>query len=245
MVRIGIPLLSIVLGAQALGQKYVGAEGAVLWSVYCEIMYYALYPMLVILLRYISVARVIAGSVVVSGILMASSPRIVYLWEFSYNTWLYCLPFWLAGVFMAERFRTPLRSVGISIWLWRVPALTYGVVVACLIAHSSFVIGLIWTMPPFAFYSYFWIRREIDCLSRHPSPVLESLGRASYSMYLVHPVAICFFYQNLHLSPILGWVVLLLLIGIGTAAFYFAVEKPSHNLARYWGRRPLAVANAS
>jgi peptidoglycan/LPS O-acetylase OafA/YrhL len=237
IVRIGIPLAVIVWVSKLLGQSYVDAEDAVLWTIYCEIVYYSIYPLLLALFKHVSIHQAIIGSAVCSGILVLCRPRALYLWQMGAWTWLYCLPFWLAGALMAERFKRGHIPRKWSIWMWRIPPLIYGVLASDLTTDSRLTVGLVWTMPPFAIYSYLWIRREIEYLGRRPSKILEALGLASYSTYLVHPIAIHFFQSHLHPGRTVAWISLILIITFATATFYFVVEKPSHDLARFLGRR--------
>ena len=82
-----------------------------------------------------------------------------------------------------------------------------------------------------------WIGLEARAGS--PWPVLDTLGRASYSLYLVHSLVP----WSAHPLPYLVGV------AMGTALLYFGVERPSHRLAKAVGKRlthrarpPLAVA---
>lgn len=237
IVRIGIPLAGIILVSEALGKSYVTAEEAVLWTIYCEIVYYGMYPLLLALFKVVSIKSVIIASSILTGMLLLWRPRALYLWQMGMWTWLYCLPFWLAGALAVEKFRRSQVSVAQSIWMWRIPPLFYGLLAGGLISHSKIIIGFVWTIPPFAIYGYFWMLREIEYLGRRPSKILEALGVCSYSIYLVHPIVICYCQSNLHLGPIINWMILLVLISIGTAMFYFLLEKPSHDLARFLGKR--------
>jgi len=56
--RIAPPLLAIYLICALLGSLYAGVLREVLWSVYSEIAYYALYPLLFILYRRFGVERI-------------------------------------------------------------------------------------------------------------------------------------------------------------------------------------------
>ncbi|MFM0738753.1 acyltransferase [Paraburkholderia xenovorans] len=67
-IRIGLPLVVLLCLVQPLptGQNYLES---VLWSLYCEMVYYALYPLLRARLRYIG--EIIVGCVVAAGVMVA------------------------------------------------------------------------------------------------------------------------------------------------------------------------------
>src|SRR5438477_1992376 len=50
-IRIGLPLLAILLTIVVLGGKAYEAGDAVLWSVYAELVYYSMYPMFFLIAR--------------------------------------------------------------------------------------------------------------------------------------------------------------------------------------------------
>jgi peptidoglycan/LPS O-acetylase OafA/YrhL len=156
----------------------------------------------------------------------------VYIAQIGPLTWLFCLPIWLLGVLIAERF-TLVRLPMDRLWFWRAGALLHGMLANILIYHSPIVVGLVWTIPPFAIYCFFWLRLELAHLRASASRALEALGKASYSIYLTHKLPITFTDAHLlGLGAVARWGVQLGLLISFAGLFYWLVEWPSHWLAR-------------
>jgi peptidoglycan/LPS O-acetylase OafA/YrhL len=237
-VRIGLPLLAIICLAHGLGDRFVGAEDAVLWSVYCELVYYALYPALFVVLRLWPLSRILAASAAISLVLLAFNPRALLLWHFGPLTWLFCAPFWLLGAWLAEQYaRGEALRLG-SVWLWRAGAVAGCVAATVALYHLPVKIGYAWTMPPFALYVLLWLKREIaEGEDRGAIGFLEALGASSYSLYLMHKVVL----EGLGVPTSAGdWALTVAAIAGATGVLYLLVEYPSHQLARWLGRRPTA-----
>jgi len=96
------------------------------------------------------------------------------------------------------------------------------------------VLGHPFTLNLFAIAAFFWLRKEIAFYHDRPtSNFMDNLGKASYSIYLMHGIP-AFIISLLTPEPerssrfFLYWIILAIL----TSAFYFLVEKPTHNLSR-------------
>jgi len=240
LIRIGGPLAAILAIAHALGKTFVGAEDAVLWSVYCELIYYALYPLLFLVFKRGDAFKMVAIGLLCTVALLFTRPHAEFLWEFGPLTWLYCGVYWLLGAWLAEvqAGRAVLRVAG-PVFLWRIGALAFCAATTVALYHLPIKIGLVWTMPPFGFYSLFWLRVELKAFAlKGTSPLIEALGAACYSIYLVHNMVIAGVTSVFGpVTSIGAWLLVVGGITVATSAFYFAVEKPSHQLARHLGRR--------
>lgn len=236
-VRIGIPLGAILGIAAISGDRSMIALKSVLWSVYCELIYYALYPILLPLISRFGFFRSITLASLLSGIILLLNSSATAVWELGALTWLYCLPTWLLGAWLAERF-TATRATSMAVlWTCRFIAIIFCVFCNGLVSHSNIKIGVVWFILPFAIFCFFWIGWEIKHLCGCASPVLEKLGLASYSIYLVHNIILSWFKQNIPNQTPLSWLMLIAALTMAAGTFYFLVELPSHRLARWMGRR--------
>jgi peptidoglycan/LPS O-acetylase OafA/YrhL len=206
-----------------------------LWSIVCEEIYYALYPIL-------NRGFLIFNWTIILGIAFAISILVVW-YHFPATGWedigivattLTLFPVWLLGCRLAEQVGS-LKieySTG-GIWLWRFGA--WVTMWAALVLHfhtnlhqtfSGVFIGVIY---------YFWIRAEIVYYKdRAPRRWLVWGGNWSYSLYLIHPIAIQLllgYYSSVFQSSV-GWLLGVTAILLTSYVFYLLVERPSHNLAR-------------
>lgn len=242
-VRIGIPLIIVLCLANLFGDKYLASLGQVLWSVYAELIYYALYPFLFPFIIRFGIVRVLSISIAISLIIIITNPGSVYLWDFGHTLiWLFCFPLWLMGCFLAEyRIKIAKLSRGISPWFFRIGALGYCYISTILATHLEFVtIGYTWTIWFFGIWCIFWIDSEmVNGTGRAVNPLLERFGTAGYSLYLVHKFILTFMAGKfLTLDPFYYWIVALLGVFTFTWLFYRCIEWPSHKIARFLGRRP-------
>ena len=243
LLRVGTPLVAAIAIARLLGASFVNSLDAVLWTIYCEIAYYCLYPILFWLSKRLSWTKILLLTLLVSLGMAIVCYKHIYLQEFGLLTFVFCYPFWILGVLLAENLPRLIDNVASAqqLWLWRLGAAAHGFVAIVLATHSPILVGYIWTVPPFAIYCYFWIPRELSALNVRHSTYLEQLGLFSYSIYLTHKLTLAAVVAPLAgLEPLLAWAIKLALI-IGLAyGFYLAVEQPSHRLAKKIGARRLA-----
>ena len=208
---------------------------SVLWSIVCEEIYYAIYPILNRIFLVFSWA-------VILGLAFASS--IIVIWtNFPAADWqtigivattLTLFPVWLLGCHLAEQVSSlKLEYSTGRIWLWRFGA--WFTMWAALVLHfhtllhqtiNGVFVGVIY---------YFWIRAEIAYYKRRtPWRLLVWGGNWSYSLYLIHPLAISLLmrHDSLIFQSNLGWVFGMIFILSSSYAFYFLIERPSHKFAR-------------
>jgi peptidoglycan/LPS O-acetylase OafA/YrhL len=239
--RIGIPVMAVVAivgwvepGAVLFGEKSM-LWNSTLWSVLCEEIYYALYPLLLL-------ARLRVGMwplLLVSSLFSVA----VVTWTFPAADWsdlgmlgtsIVLLPVWLLGAVIAEWARNgalPVKIRGFGIIWWRVGA--WGIMWLVLVLHFHGGLYQTATGLVVGVFVFFWLRAEITN-SAAPSPFLLSFGAWSYSLYLVHPLVISFLYRieiDAHAS-LAGWALAMALILAVSYLFFLLIEAPSHALAR-------------
>jgi peptidoglycan/LPS O-acetylase OafA/YrhL len=237
-----IPMAIAVALALPLKMQLGIFSVSILWSLVCEEVYYFIYPMLLILHRRIGWSRMI---VIAWGLAMLTAlTRPGQIQYPSYGpglNWVLGLPCWLLGCKLAEKFGvldpTPVSPV--EIWSWRSGAWAVSVLLGALAFHTP--LGYPWTLNFFAAYGFLWLEREIRYYRARPqTPLFESLGEASYSIYLTHTHGIALLAvlpMAAALSPLASWFWKVVLGIAFAAAFYWAVERPSHRFARLFAQR--------
>jgi peptidoglycan/LPS O-acetylase OafA/YrhL len=233
--RICIPLIVVMLVSPYSGFPLSLLQLTVLWSLLAELVYYTLYPALLALRRRgVTFEAMFALSFVIALLLPMSRPS---AWEYPDwgpgLNWVIGLPCWLLGCLLAERVREdriPNRS---SIWVWRVGVWMASILLYILQFHTP--LRYPWTLNVFAVLVVMWLAREIRHYQKNePSLWLERAGQWSYSLYLVHLPANAVFRRLAvpNLGDNLNWIVRATFILGCSIGFYFAVEYPSHWIAR-------------
>jgi len=238
-IRIGGPLIGCYIIIYLSNAEVGAAVYAVLWSIYCEIIYYTIYPLIFYLSRQLGIRTLVFVATIISGSIIVSHWSYLYPWEFGIQlTWLVGLPSWLLGCLLAEQATHQKLAATRRIWVWRGSALIYTSAAVVAVFHSPITLGYPATMLIFSFYCYFWLQYELTVyLNTKPSVVLEWGGTWSYSMYLIHNIVIVSFAQpHFPLPYLAGWALQLLAIFLASYAFYLAVEYPCHLLARRLGQ---------
>ncbi|MGC1903073.1 MAG: acyltransferase [Candidatus Acidiferrum sp.] len=214
--RILIPLVGAVcvykfggMRARFWGEHSILWESP-LWSLLCEEIYYAVYPLLRRMRRVMSWERAVMAAFVMS-VAVAATQRHALSWHSfgPVGTAAILLPVWLLGCLLAEQadglpaMTTRARSivgVGVSvslsatlsptgrIWMWRFAAWFASWVAEML--HFKGGVPVTQTMAWFGLLAYFWVKSEIAYSKTHaPSRMLAWAGLWSYSLYLVHAPA--------------------------------------------------------
>jgi len=233
LLRVGLPLLCVQGITEVVGGTAATLSRAVLWTIYCELTYYCIYPLIEKSLSRTRIVSTLAACSLVASVMTLLHPEYLRPWQFGALTWLWGLPIWLSGCYLAVRFvgNTP-PVVDVNIHLLRMSIWGLGAVGTFLASNASVRIGYPVSMLIFAIPAFVWVARELD-ENRLNGPVLPLLGRAGYSLYLIHPVAIGLTVDMLQASG-----TLLRLAAPGTAIviltflFYRLVEAPAHDLAR-------------
>jgi peptidoglycan/LPS O-acetylase OafA/YrhL len=245
--RIGLPLLAIGTAAELAGQRSAGALGSVTWSLYAELFYYALYPMLYWASQRIGWRVLISASLVISMGVATTHLGQTHIPPLGWLAWVWGLPIWMSGCLMAERLRAAhLPSVAAPLWAWRVVTWLASILTTYLVFHAPVKVSYSLSMLVFGAVAYSWLLRELQC-QRPAWSLLERGGAVTYSLYLVHPIAVtetATIAVAFAFPPIVDSVLRCLSIVIATTMMYWLIEAPSHQLARGLASR-LAMRSSS
>jgi len=234
--RIGLPVLAAVLFSNLFNLTYVLYYNSIVWSLIAELIYYTLYPALLFLRKRWGWPALLGAAFAAAGLVILRDPSALnYPAHGPVFTWLLGLPCWLLGVHLAETFDNPSRGETKAgpIWVWRIGVWLLSSV--CMILRFRTPIGYPITLNLFAIVVYFWLRQEVlEAQTRPPKPFFEGLGSWSYSIYLMHMIALKFMEPLIspEFYPGLRWV-FLLLFSLGVSyVFFLVVEAPSHAFAK-------------
>lgn len=241
-IRILVPMGVAIALAFPLKLKLGIFSDSILWSLLCEEVYYFIYPVLLRLRDRLGWRALLVLVSVISLLTILTNPGAkVYPAYGPWLNWALGLPCWLLGVHMAERLELfqghPVSTN--QIWVWRAGVWAASVIAAVLTFHTP--IGLPWTLNLFAVFAAFWLRREIAYYHDMTRiPLLEKLGDASYSVYLTHIHGAAFIERvsDFRSLPAAGfWWLIAGLTLLFSTAFYWCVERPSHQFARRFSQR--------
>jgi peptidoglycan/LPS O-acetylase OafA/YrhL len=243
--RIGLPLLVIALISGIFHQF----SAIPVWSLYCELIYYTLYPVLIRIK--LSWFHKFLLSFILSIVLIGLSAHndwasLIHHRNINYSgaywqsgdllTWIIGLPCWILGVILAEHIDADVQKISaMRAWTFRVGVLLAGILLSILKFH--FFVSYIFSMNVLAILLYFWIRNEILYFKeRQPMRLLEFSGRFSYSLYLTHGVFI-FFIGMVFPVTVYSYFPVILLTLLSSYLYYLLVERPSHLLSRKLARQ--------
>lgn len=236
LVRVIIPALVAYALCALAGADYVERLDNVIWSIYCELLYYLAYPLLKPAIRRFGVRTLFGvASVVAFGILIYRHPT-SFFWQLDILSMaLVGLPAWLLGCVLAEQLSTqPAQSVSVKrIWTWRILMVALQAILKMPVVHGPVLIGYPESHWIYAIAGFCWLWHEINHAREHPMPDwLERCGAWTYSLYLVHNPALLFFQGFKGIHPAWLWPVQTAGLALAAYVFYKLVESPSHQLAR-------------
>jgi peptidoglycan/LPS O-acetylase OafA/YrhL len=234
--RIGLPLLAISL----IAGLFHHFSAIPIWSLYCELIYYTLYPLLIrIKLSWFHkfLASFILSFVLIFLFAHDDWSSLIHRRNINYSgaywqmgdllTWIIGLPCWLLGVNLAQNIDLYKDEPSvIRTWFFRLIVLCAGILLDIFKFH--FFVSYIFSMNLFAVLLFFWIRNEILYYrSREPVRLFEFAGKFSYSLYLCHNVFVFFIGMILPLTMYSYFPIILITL-ISSYLFYIAIENPSH-----------------
>jgi len=241
--RIGIPL--IVVGGIANYFHYF--EKIPIWSLYCELIYYTLYPVLFkikISWKWKVYLSFFVSSVAILLLNKDNLLSLYYQKDLNYNinywhlgvsvTWLVGLPCWLLGVLLADNIDKLSYSVSTAtIYAYRLLVYASSMVILALAAH--WFVSCILSLNIFALLLYVWLEKEIIYHRTYePVRLFEYFGKFSYSLYICHEL--CFLIIAAFLPYNQYTYVAYIVLTIAMAyVVYLLVEYPSHRLAQKIG----------
>ena len=235
--RIGLPVLPILLYWHFFGGlSIIGVfSKTVLWSIVCEVIYYTIYPLLLIGRRFFdSWWPLVVASYAASIAAAMLHPYDKSMW-FNFGlglTWILGLPCWLLGVALVDKIhKSEVQQIGAkSICAWRLGIWVLAAITIAMTFRGPF--GDPWTLNLFAVAVFFWLAKEIDYARTHP-PIrwIESFGLWSYSLYLIHPIIWLWWRRYLAcehpFGPIYYAISLFVVLSLAYL-YYLIIERPSH-----------------
>lgn len=240
-VRILMPALAAIALSAALGLNLSLFNDSILWSVVAEVVYYTIYPLLLIVRRRLgSWAPLILVAFGLGFCVAATKPLIGEYPKFGLQlNWLLGLPCWLLGCWLADLIATR-RLPNLARFVWPMRGAVWAAMILCSVLRYHTVIGYPWSLNLFAIVVAIWLGAEVGHFSnREPPRWMEWCGRWSYSLYLTHKMGLVIFLWLAlpDLGTVLGWSVRLAFLLASAYLFYLICEKPAHSLARWAGGR--------
>lgn len=245
-VRIGVPLCAAFLISPYFGLSSLDLGNSVLWSLYCELVYYSIYPLLARAARRVGwrTLTVLAFLLAFWWAIVSPNPTGNYTTANLVRSSATGLPCWLMGCLLAERQFSEVPGAR-GIWLWRCAVFIASVVTLELRFHTPVHFDV--SLNFFGILVMYWLFRELNhCRTQPPWAWLERAGAWSYSLYILHPAASHLPEKLLPgAAPGLLWLVRIPLTLAVCYLFYLVAERPSHRLARLAAsmlRRPATVS---
>lgn len=230
-IRLLVPLATIIFIGYLADASYHPYKGWVTWSLICEAVYYAIYPVLRTAWDKFGWKRVIAISYIASFAILGLTVESTSFLVFAVRDTISFLPVWILGAYLAETIASGKKC---TINNTKIRWLTVGISMLLAILHYKAGIQLRFTMPGFGLLAALWLWSEIS--SKQWPKFLQKAGAWSYSLYLMHPTIYVLFlsqYGFLYLSKHTEiWTSAIACIGVASYVFYKIVEEPSHRLAR-------------
>lgn len=237
--RILIPLFII----QIIGISFNHPEAKVVWSLYCELIYYALYPFISrikypwkikLFCAYLLILVILCSYKFLHLGLSIKHLNTVYINFVPFidecSVALIFMPCWLLGVMLAENIDSIKTQPTYSVYIYRLAVFAGSF--ACSVARFHYNLSYTISMNIFALLLFKWIATEIIHFKHYyPNKIFEYFGRFSFSLYLCHSTLFVligiFLNFNIYIYP----VFLIFVLGF-SYLFYLAIEKPAHILAQ-------------
>ncbi len=247
--RILVPLVIII----AAGSFFDHPEKTVTWSLYCELIYYAIYPLL-LKINYSWQTKFIAAWILAAVFIGVGAYHDVYAlitqdnnqyhgyyWQFGNGlTWIIGLPCWLLGVLIADKIDQQKPVTFSKVVIYRI--IVFGISCFCSMAKFHLHLSYIISMNIFALLLYKWLRAEIVYYrNKRANVTLEKMGKFSYSLYLCHPLIFVLLKQWMAVDN-LTYALFIVLTVTAAYLFYLVVERPAHQLARGINRKYFSPA---
>ena len=241
-IRVGGPIVVLAIALPFLTNDMTINDLPV-WSLWCELVYYALYPAILLAKRRFGLPVIILFAFV-AALLLAVAPGTdqgAFVARGVWLTWILGLPTWLLGMLVAEyinsgRIAQIVTWRRLHIWVMRGCIVFLGATATILRFHTPISEQI--SLLLFAIPAAVWLFAEVNFATRHPPRAwLERQGSWSYSLYLVHLIAVemIIYVVPSHYfgaSPITVWLACLALGFCLAQVFFLMVEQPFHRLAR-------------
>ena len=238
LTRITLPIIIVAVIIEILGINASIFYLLVGWSIVCEIVYYIIYPFLRLLIKNKKGWQKL--------LLLSYIPTILAFWFFPLKLVNYPgvgfyyvislgFPCWMLGLLLCysidnnNQKNSPSKK---NLVFHRI--LIFFLAFATHVLALQEVLGHPFTLNLFAIAAFFWLRKEIAFYHDRPTNnFMDNLGKASYSIYLMHGIpAFIISLLTTELEHSSKFFIYWLILAILTSAFYFLVEKPTHNLSR-------------
>jgi peptidoglycan/LPS O-acetylase OafA/YrhL len=239
--RIGLPIVAVAIilfriqpTVTLLGEKSVFWQST-LWSVLCEEVYYAFYPLILIAIRHFGLGPLIVSGLSSLAVITRTFPVVEWSEIGVISTSIVLLPVWLLGAYLAKWARSTRLArkeiAGFSVGWWRAGA--WALMWLALIFHFHSFLHQTVTGIIVGIYVYLWLRVELQ-ISTTPGPFLLWFGTWSYSLYLIHPLVISSAFRNGFdvSTSLVDWGLTMVSIFGFSYLFFLLIEAPSHALAR-------------
>lgn len=233
-IRIMLPILTCYTLIDICGDGNYTFTAIIGWSIICELIYYTIYPLILVIIKYININLILCLSFIFS---------IFCVWYINPNAFMYPsygvfgnailgFPCFFLGIVLARLSMSDKFIFIKNIYVIRFILFFLSNICFSFMLHLK--IGFPWTLNFFAILAFFWLYHEImHYRLSPPSKLLEWGGKWSYSLYLVHGL-ILVLYKVYNINPyesILEWFILLIAILVASYVFYLLIEKPSRILA--------------
>ena len=153
---------------------------SILWSLVAELVYYFLYPLLLVLrCQFGSWMPILVSSFALAFLLAIVFPTGKNYASFgNYLDWLMGLPCWICGCLLADKFASQSKPVEVNfrtIVFKRIGILAFAA--ACSVLRFHTPIGYLWTLNVFSLAAATWLYFEINWFQHHkPITYLNGWG---------------------------------------------------------------------